>query len=70
MSINVSHMTTVLDGEDVQVVYTAVWIPLSEIQVLLSHYDPQSGTSPSVGDCRPIVRAILDKAILTGITPS
>ena len=70
MSINVTHMSPLLDGEDVEVVYTAIWIPLSEIKVLLSHYDSNSGTSPSVGDCRPIVRAILDKAILTGITPS
>ena len=70
MSINVSHMTPLLDDEDVQVVYTAIWIPLSEIKVLLSHYDSNSGTSPSVSDCRPIVRAILDKAISIGITPS
>ena len=70
MSINVSHMTPLLDGEDVEVVYTAIWIPLSEIKVLLSHYDPQSGTSPSVSDCRPIVRAVLDKALSIGIVAS
>lgn len=70
MSINVSHMSPLLDDEDVEVVYASIWIPLSEIRVLLGHYDPQSGTSPSVADCRPIVRAILDKALSIGITPS
>ena len=68
--INVTHMSPLLDGEDVVQVYTAVWIPLSEIQVLLSLYDVNSATSPSVVNCRPIVRAILDKALSVGIVAS
>jgi hypothetical protein len=35
-----------------------------EISVLLSRYDSQSGTSPSVSDARPVLRDILDAVIL------
>ena len=36
-------------------------IDAAELDRLLAAYDPNSGTSPGVADCRPIVRAILDK---------
>jgi len=35
-----------------------------EISGLLSRYDSQSGTSPSVSDARPVLREILDAVIL------
>tara|TARA_R110000868_G_scaffold385210_1_gene653003 strand:- start:862 stop:1053 length:192 start_codon:yes stop_codon:yes gene_type:complete len=63
-------MIPLLDDEDVVQLYTAVWIPLAELQILLSQYDVNSATSPSVVNCRPIVRAILDKALSIGIEPS
>ena len=37
-----------------------VRIDAVEAQRLLAAYSPQSGTSPGVSDCRPLVRAVLD----------
>jgi hypothetical protein len=34
-----------------------------EMDSLLAAYDPLSGTSPSVADARPVLRAILDKIL-------
>lgn len=34
-----------------------------ELARLLAAYSPQSGTSPVVSDCRPLVRAVLDAAL-------
>lgn len=45
----------VVDGWQVIVTYTD-----QEMSDLLFNYDETSGTSPSVGYCRPTVRAILD----------
>lgn len=36
---------------------------LAEMQRLLAAYDPSSGTSPSVADARPVLRAILNAAL-------
>jgi hypothetical protein len=44
-----------VDGFKVSVIYTAV-----EMADLQANYDPASGTSPTVGYCRPTMRAILD----------
>lgn len=66
--MNVQNMSILLDDEDQQVVYVGIWIPLAELQTLLSHYDANSSTSPSTADSRPIVRAILVKALEVGIT--
>jgi hypothetical protein len=38
-----------------------VFIDDDELLRLLANYDPESGTSPSVADSRPVLRAILDK---------
>jgi len=40
--------------------FVAVFYSETEMADLLSRYDPASGTSPSVADSRPTVRAILD----------
>jgi hypothetical protein len=37
-----------------------------EMAELLSAYDPESGTSPTVAHCRPTVREILDAVKETG----
>lgn len=66
--INVQNMSILLDDEDQQVVYVGVWLNLAEIKDLLSRFDPNSNTSPSTADARPIVRAILNKALSEGIT--
>lgn len=34
-----------------------------ELAALLAAYDPSSGTSPSCGECRPVLRAILNAAL-------
>lgn len=41
----------------------SMWIDKVEIDRLLAEYNPASSTSPLAGDCRPIVRAILDAII-------
>lgn len=46
----------VVDGWQVIITYTD-----DEMSELLTNYDPESGTSPTVGYCRPTVREILDK---------
>lgn len=38
-------------------------IDAAELDRLLAAYDPNSGTSPAVADCRPLVRAILDAIV-------
>jgi hypothetical protein len=38
-----------------------------EMAELLANYDEASGTSPTVGYCRPTVREILDSVKLTGL---
>lgn len=40
-----------------------VRIDQTELDRLLAAYDPGSGTSPSVADARPVLRAILDAII-------
>jgi len=47
--------------QDVQGQTIELFISNDELGRLLNVYDPGSGTSPSVADCRPLVRAILDK---------
>lgn len=47
--------------QDVQGQTIELFISNDELGRLLNAYDPTSGTSPSVADCRPLVRAILDK---------
>jgi len=47
-------------GIPVEGLSMAVWIEKAELDRLLAAYDPNSSTSPSVADARPIVRAILD----------
>jgi hypothetical protein len=34
-----------------------------ELERLLAAYDPASGTSPTVGDARPVLRALLNAAL-------
>jgi hypothetical protein len=41
----------------------SLWIEGSELDRLLAAYDPSSGTSPSVSDARPVLRAILDAVL-------
>ena len=43
-------------------------ISAAELDRILASYDPNSGTSPGVADCRPLVRAILD-AVLASRNP-
>lgn len=38
----------------------AIWFSDEELTELLSRYEPSSGTSPSVSDARPVLRALLD----------
>jgi hypothetical protein len=40
-----------------------VWLESAELTRLLAAYDPNSGTSPSVADARPVLREILDAVI-------
>jgi len=47
-------------GVPVEGLGLAIWIEKAEIDRLLAEYNPASSTSPLAGDCRPIVRAILD----------
>lgn len=32
----------------------------AEMAAYIANYDPDVGTSPSIGDCRPVLRAILN----------
>lgn len=41
----------------------SLWIDRTELDRLLAAYDPSSGTSPSVSDARPVLRAILDAVL-------
>jgi hypothetical protein len=68
MAINVQNMSILLDDEDQQVVFVGVWLSLADIRDLLSRFDPNSNTSPSTADARPITKAILNKALEVGIT--
>jgi hypothetical protein len=45
------------------VVRVMVQFDQTELDGLLAAYEPESGTSPSCGDCRPILRAILNAAL-------
>jgi hypothetical protein len=44
---------------------TAVTICFSqeELERLLAAYEPNSGTSPTIGDARPVLRAILNAVL-------
>ena len=44
---------------------TSVVVRIDKVELdrLLAAYDPASGTSPSVADARPVLRAILDAVI-------
>jgi hypothetical protein len=68
MAINVQNMSILLDDEDQQVVFVGVWLSLADIRDLLSRFDPNSNTSPSTADARPLTKAILNKALEVGIT--
>lgn len=35
-------------------------LTVPEMEALIANYDPTSGTSPSIGDCRPVLRSILN----------
>jgi len=37
-----------------------IWLSDTDLNDLLSRYEPSSGTSPSVSDARPVLRALLD----------
>jgi len=37
-----------------------LWLEKVELDRLLAAYDPNSGTSPSVSEARPVLRAILN----------
>ena len=41
---------------------------LAEMQRLLAAYDPASGTSPTVGDSRPVLRSQLNAVLEVGPT--
>lgn len=49
------------DGVDITSV--CVRVDQAELDRLLAAYDPGSGTSPSVADARPVLRAILDAVL-------
>lgn len=38
----------------------SLWIERGELDRLLGAYAPQNASSPLVGDCRPLVREVLD----------
>jgi hypothetical protein len=54
------------DGMSLEGKTFEVFITNDELLRILASYDPESGTSPGVADCRPIVRAILNAAKETG----
>lgn len=51
-----------------QLTSVVVRIDKAELDRLLAAYDPNSSTSPSVSDARPVLRAILD-AVLANRLP-
>lgn len=50
-------------GVPVEGTPVSLWIDNTELARLISAYDPAVGTSPAVGDARPVLRAILDAVI-------
>jgi hypothetical protein len=52
-----------IDQPGSTVISVCVRIEKAELDRLLAAYDPNSGTSPSVSDARPVLRAILDAVI-------
>lgn len=40
---------------------------LAEMQRLLAAYEPASGTSPTVGDARPVLRSELNAVLAVGV---
>lgn len=48
------------NGLGVEVVVVSFAIEKSELARLQAAYDPNSSTSPSVSDARPVLRALLD----------
>jgi hypothetical protein len=54
------------DGTEKEIVLVHLYIPKSEVLDLASRYNSESSTSPSIGDARPVLRAILDAIILSG----
>lgn len=49
------------DGVAVTIIFSE-----DEVETLLSIYDPTYVSSPTAGDCRPIVRLILDSIRVKG----
>lgn len=47
-------------GETAEGRSVVVWVASTEISRLLAAYSPQNTSSPLVGDCRPLVREVLD----------
>lgn len=50
-------------GQSAQGRSVSLWFDEAELQRLLAAYDPNSGTSPSVSDARPVLRGILDAVL-------
>jgi hypothetical protein len=48
------------DGSEVIVYFVPLILTKAEADDLVSRYDPNSGTSPSVADARPLARVILN----------
>lgn len=53
------------DGTGVSEAFYTFTIQLSKVELdtIKSRYDAASATSPSVADCRPLMRAVLNKLI-------
>jgi hypothetical protein len=47
-------------GEAAEGRSVVVWLGAAEIARLLAAYSPQNTSSPLAGDCRPLVREVLD----------
>mgnify|MGYP003649900869 CR=1 FL=1 len=54
------------DGTEKEIVLVHLYMPKSEALDLISRYNSESSTSPSIGDARPVLRAILDAIIQSG----
>jgi len=52
-----------LEDPATTVISVCVRFSRAEFDRLLAAYDPNVGTSPAIGDARPVLRAILDAAI-------
>ena len=58
-------------GESVDTLVFQLVIDKVTLADILTRFDPTSGTSPSVGDCRPTMRTVLNAAaaVLTPPVP-